>query len=76
MTRDMSPLPGDDYMVLCLKLQAAAKIWNKANREKADMYSRHAVCAEAEARALLDACVAAMGEPVLLGSTQADARVA
>ena len=77
MNRDMQPLPGDDYMMLCLKLQAAAKLWNKAKREYAEASVRVGwreltpvaeSDAERETRALLDACIAAMGEPVLLGA--------
>ncbi|HYQ30390.1 MAG TPA: hypothetical protein VER04_24340, partial [Polyangiaceae bacterium] len=79
MNRDMQPLPTDDYFIRCMKLQHAAKAFNKAQRELLEAYERRCkpqklVDADREARALLDACIAAMGEPVLLGS--ADARVA
>ncbi len=73
MNRDMQPLPTDDYMMLCLKLQHAAKAFNRAHRELCEAIERKAknqrlVDASREAKALLDACVAAMGEPVLLGA--------
>lgn len=75
MNRDMQPLPTDDYFIRCMKLQCAAKAFNLASRENADVLrSGRTIYAEAEARALLDACIAAMGEPVLLGSV--DSRVA
>ena len=74
----MQPLPGDDYFIRCMKLQYAAKAWNKAKREREESRTQtftHApIDAEREARALLDACIEAMGEPVLLGA--ADSRVA
>lgn len=74
MNSDMAPLPGDDYMMLCLKLQAAAKLWNKAQREALEcphLNNLRLVTVETEARALLDACIRAMGEPVVLGATEA-----
>jgi hypothetical protein len=75
----MQPQPGDDYMMRCLKLQHAAKAYNRAHRELCEAIERKAktqrlVDASRDARALLDACISAMGEPVLLGAT--DARVA
>jgi hypothetical protein len=78
MNRDMRPLPTDDYFMRCMKLQHAAKAWNKAKREREESRTQtftHApIDAEREARALLDARITAMGEPVMLGAT--DSRVA
>jgi hypothetical protein len=73
MNRDMQPQSGDDYMMRCLKLQHAAKAFNRAHRELCEAIERKTktqklVDASREAKALLDACVAAMGEPVMLGT--------
>ena len=77
MTSDMAPLPGDDYMMRCLKLQHAAKAFNLAHR----LLGEHCATSEVpvllearrEASALLLACVEAMGVPVELGATEAGA---
>jgi len=72
----MAPLPGDDYMMRCLKLQAAAKAFNLAHRllgECCTASCRELLEARREASDLLNACVRAMGEPVELGATEAGA---
>jgi hypothetical protein len=77
MNRDMLPLPGDDYQILCMKLQYAAKAFNLARRQRLDtsvkvgeslLVQGRLLDSEQEAKALLDACVSAMGEPVELGA--------
>ena len=71
MNRYMFPQPADDYPMLCLKLIAAAKLYYRAHRELCESPTDGAATrrdAKAEARALLDACIAAMGEPVEFGA--------
>lgn len=76
---DMAPLPGDDYQILCMKLQHSAKAYNKARRLNEGArhpergYDEILLDAEIEAEGLLNACVRAMGEPVELGATEAGA---
>ena len=80
MTSDMAPLPGDDYQILCMKLQHSAKQFNLARRLNEEArhpadgrYDEILLDAEIEAEGLLNACVRAMGEPVELGATEAGA---